>query len=265
MLEPEALVRKAIQTGLQALAITDHDNMDAYRLLSSLGDVGLRLIPGIEVSCEEHGREVHVLGYFLDPSHPQVRAYEQSSRIDRDKRGREMIDNLRKAGVGVTYDELSAEAAGAPITRPHLAAVLVRKGYASDVSAAFDKWLERGRVGYAPRTKFTVRDAVNLIRAAGGVSVIAHPARTYQDPRLFLSLLTLGIDGLEVYHPSHWHVTREYYRLLAVQHHLLITGGSDYHGSREYDERNFGTFGATEEMVNLLHTRSLQRRIHGTS
>jgi predicted metal-dependent phosphoesterase TrpH len=259
-------VTKASTAGFKALAITDHDNMDAHRQLrGENGFQGLRIIPGIELSCEENGREVHILGYYLDVDDAGVVEYENISRVDRDRRGREMVDNLRRSGVNVTYAELTDQAAGAPITRPHLATLLVQKGYAANISEAFHTWLDRGRVGYAARRRFSVRDAVNLIRTAGGVSVAAHPGRTYQDPRLFLSLLTLGIDGLEVHHPSHWNVTREYYRLLAVQHHLLVTGGSDYHGSREYDERNFGTFGATEEMVDALHTKALQRQIHGNN
>lgn len=262
---PEELVEKAIATGFRALAITDHDNMAAYRSLYADGynNPSLQLIPGIEFSCEENGREVHCLGFYLRADHPDVLAYEDHSRSDRERRAQEMVSKLNAAGIRISYAEVEDEAAGAHITRPHLASILVRRGYAQTLSDAFSKWLERGRIGYAARSRYSIRDAVMLTRAAGGVLIVAHPGRTYQDPRLFLSLITLGIDGIEVNHPSHWTATKEYYRLLADRHALLITGGSDYHGSREYDEQNFGEYGATQEMVEALRLRSLQRQIHG--
>lgn len=261
---PSELLDKAAAKGFKAIAITDHDNMEAHRILAK-GQVsaGLFLVPGIELSCSENGREVHILGYFLNAEHADLLAHEHTARTDRERRGQEMINNLRRAGVDVSYAELAEQAGSAPITRPHLAAILVRKGHARNMADAFTKWLEKGRIGYAERTKFSVRDAVSLIRTCGGVSLIAHPGRTYQDPRLFLSLLSLGIDGIEVFHPSHWNVTREYYRMLAIQHHLLLSGGSDYHGSREYDEQNFGTYGISEEQFDAIHTKAVQRRLHG--
>lgn len=261
ILSPTQLVEKAVQTGFKALAITDHDTMEAHRMLGKSDSTQpLRIIPGIELSCQEHGREIHILGYFLDPFNDKLCEHERQSREDRDRRAEKMVTQLRKAGVSITKEEVDVEASGAPIGRPHLAAILIRKGFATSMQDAFAKWLERGRIGYAEREKFTISDAVHLIRTAGGVSFVAHPGRTFQDPRLFLALIALGIDGLEVYHPSHWNVTREYYRLLAKQHNLLVSGGSDYHGSRSYDEQNFGTFGVTEEMLDVIHTKAIQYR-----
>ena len=264
LLSPMELVEKAIGKGLKALAITDHDTMEAHRILAtSAVPAGLFIVPGIELSCVENGREVHVLAYFLDSENSDIRKHEAFARTDRMRRAQEMVGQLRKAGVSITMNEVEEQAKGAPITRPHVAAVMVQKGFVANMSTAFEKWLERGRIGYAERTKFSIRDAVTLVRSAGGVSIVAHPGRTYQDPRLFLALLSLGIDGIEVYHPSHWNVTREYYRMLTVQHHLVLSGGSDYHGSREYDEQNFGTYGVSEDVLDAIHTKAVQRRLHG--
>lgn len=264
LLSPMELVNKAIGRGLKALAITDHDTMEAHRILAtSTVPSGIFIVPGIELSCVENGREVHVLGYFLDSENPDIIKHEAFARTDRMRRAQDMVSQLRKAGVNITMDEVIEQAKGALITRPHVAAVMVRKGFVANMSTAFEKWLEKGRVGYAERTIFSIRDAVTMVRLAGGVSIVAHPGRTYQDPRLFLALLSLGIDGIEVYHPSHWNVTREYYRMLTVQHHLLLSGGSDYHGSRDYDEQNFGTYGVSEDVLDAIHTKAVQRRLHG--
>lgn len=266
VLTPIDLVTKAERAGLRALAITDHDTMAAHDVLRDGGYNGpVQLIPAIEISCFEGGRDIHILGYHLDATNEAVRAYIEFFRIDRERRAQEMVERLRKAGVGIAYDEVLAEAAGAPIGRPHVARVLVNRGKAASIQKAFDQWLDRGKIGFVPKADHSVRQAVTMVRAAGGIAVIAHPAKTYNDPRLFLGLVASGIDGIEVYHPSHWFVTREYYRVLAKQHALVITGGSDYHGTRDYDERNFGTFGVPEDLLENLMDRVHYRRSQRTS
>jgi predicted metal-dependent phosphoesterase TrpH len=258
------LLEKAAAQGLQAISITDHDTMEAHRRLEREGiGVNVRVIPGIEISCYEHGRDIHLLGYYLDPNNAELQTYEGTFREDRDRRAREICEKLTSLRVPVSFAEVEDHAKGAPIGRPHIAAVLVKRGFVQSIQKAFDHYLDSSKPGYVPRSVFTVRDAVDLIHRAGGISVVAHPGRTFTDPRLFIALVSSGIDGIEVFHPSHWNVTREYYRTLAIQHRLVITGGSDFHGTRDYDENNFGTFGVTEELFDLLHIRSLQRQIHG--
>jgi 3',5'-nucleoside bisphosphate phosphatase len=221
------------------------------------------VITGVEISCNESGREIHVLGYHLDPDNDRLRSFEESFRADRDRRARSIVDNLRAQQVDITYDAVLEESKGGLIGRPHIAEVLVNKGYVSSIKKAFDRYLATDRPAYVARAPFTVAQAVELIRSSGGVAVIAHPHRMYMNPKTFLRLISSGIDGVEVYHPSHWPLTADFYRTLAERHHLLITGGSDFHGNREYDERNFGTVGATKQMVEALHIRALQRTLHG--
>lgn len=264
LLSPEQLLTKARSIGLQAIAITDHDTMQAHRLIRQMNETNdIRVIEGIEISCSEGGREIHILGYHLDPDNDELHAYEAEKRDERANRARQMVEKLNALKIPISFDEVTVIASGATIGRPHIAAAMVRNGSVSSIQKAFDSYLDSSRPAYVPRPTFTVRQAVTLVRNAGGVAIVAHPARTYMDPRLFLALIASGIDGIEVYHPSHWSVTREYYRMLAVKHGLLITGGSDFHGSRDYDEKNFGLFGATEEMTDSLHTRAIQRRLHG--
>ncbi len=268
VLSPFTLIEKAESAGLHAMAVTDHDNMDAHRIFHAAGYTGsMRIIPGIEISCQESGREVHLLAYGLNFEDAAVIEYEAFFRADRERRAREIVERLSKARVHLSYDEVAEQAGSAPIGRPHIAAVLIRRGIVRNVQQAFDSYLDVGKPGYVSKSPFSVKDATDMVHKAGGITSVAHPGRYYTDAHTFLTLTSAGIDGIEVYHPSHWFVTREYYRVLSEQHGLLITGGSDYHGSREYDERNFGTFGVSETHLAAIDQRITEVRegiLHGT-
>ncbi|MBU3742765.1 MAG: phosphatase [Candidatus Kapabacteria bacterium] len=262
---PDELVAMAEQAGLQFLGIADHDTVEAHHVLRKGGYNGpIRIMPAIELSCFEHQREIHVLGYCFDIDNADVLAYAAAKHIERYERAAQMVERLRRFGNAITIDEVVETAAGAPIGRPHIAAVLVKRGFVRSIQDAFDTWLDSTRPAYVTRPTFTVAEGVRLIRNAGGFASIAHPMRTFADPRLFLQLMASGINGVEVFHPSHYFTTREYYRVLAKQHGLMITGGSDFHGTRDYDERNFGKFGLTSERVDALlesvHARNLNVR-----
>jgi predicted metal-dependent phosphoesterase TrpH len=125
----------------------------------------------------------------------------------------------------------------------------------STIQQAFDIYLDVGKPGYAPKTPFPIAKAVEMVHRAGGILSVAHPGRYFTNPTSCLQLIETGVDAIEVYHPSHWYVTREFYRVLCSQHNLLITGGSDFHGTREYDEQNFGVFGVSESALKLLEDR----------
>lgn len=260
LLTPSRLMEKAEAVGLGAISITDHDTLAAYDVLRMEGYNGpVKLIPGIEVSCTEDRRDVHVLGYYIDHKDPTLRAYIDFFKTDRERRAREMVERLQRLRVNISFDEVQDHAGTAPIGRPHVAAVMVQRGFSKNLQNAFDVYLDTGKPAFVSKAPYSVKMAADMIHGAGGIAVIAHPGKTYHDPRLFLGLRTSGIDGVEVYHPSHWYVTREYYKALALQHGLLITGGSDYHGSREYDERNLGVFGVTQE-----HLDAIQEKVHAS-
>lgn len=264
LLSPFELIEKAESRGFSALAITDHDNVDAFRQLESGGYNGaLTVIPGIEISCFDFGREVHILAYFLDHHSEEVKSYEQFYREDRVRRAHEIIENLRRCRVSLSFQEVLDEAKGATIGRPHIASVLVRRKFVRSIQEAFDMYLDVNKPGYAAKTPFPIAQAVDMIHRAGGILSVAHPGRAFTSPESCLQLIKTGIDGVEVYHPSHWYATREFYRVLCEQHDLAVTGGSDFHGSRDYDEANFGTFGITESALNkLLVRRDIIRKEH---
>jgi len=263
---PEQVLDKATARGIQVLAFADHDTVEAHHVMRSQGYNGhVRLLAGIEVSCYEQGREIHVLGYAFDIDNPELLQHAAAQHIERETRARLMVDRLCHFGRPISFQEVADGANGAPIGRPHIAAVLVKRGHVSSVQQAFDQWLDTSRPAYVPRKVFTVAEAVRMIRNAGGISSIAHPMRTFADPRSFLQLVASGIDGVEVFHPSHFYSTREYYRVLAKQHGLIVTGGSDFHGSRDYDDRNLGRFGLTQDRLDTftdaLHVRSTFQRL----
>ncbi len=255
-LSPIELVEKATARGFSTLAITDHDNMNAYRALAEGGYNGpLNVIPGVEISCYDFGREVHILAYYLDHTSEEIMAYESFYREDRIRRAQEMVDNLRACRVNISLQEVLDQANGATVGRPHVATILVRKNIVSTIQQAFDVYLDIGKPGYAAKTPFPIAKAVEMVHRAGGILSVAHPGRYFTNPTSCLQLIETGVDAIEVYHPSHWYVTREFYRVLCTQHHLLSTGGSDFHGTRDYDEQNFGVFGVTESALRLLEER----------
>jgi hypothetical protein len=166
-----------------------------------------------------------------------------------------MLGHCRRLGLWLTLDELADGVPGQMLGRPHLAAALVRRGYCQTVREAFAQYLEPGRPAYEPPEEFPVVRALGLIHAARGLAVLAHPRRTFQSPRLLLSFLRRGFDGVEAFHPSHGAELQGYYATLARVHRLVVTGGSDFHGTRSYDEANFGSFGLTAELMDALAER----------
>ncbi|MEY2720249.1 MAG: hypothetical protein RLZZ273_1615, partial [Bacteroidota bacterium] len=185
----------------------------------------------------------------------EVQAYEKFYREDRIRRAREMVQNLNACRVNISIQEVLDEAKGATVGRPHVASILVRKKVVSTIQQAFDVYLDVGKPGYAAKTPFPIAKAVEMVHRAGGILSVAHPGRYFTNAEMCLQLINTGVDAIEVYHPSHWYVTREFYRVLCTQHNLLVTGGSDFHGTREYDDQNFGVFGVTESALKLLEHR----------
>ena len=260
-LHPFDLLNKVAERSISVLSITDHDTMEAHRLLQREGSSSqLMIVPGIELSCTQFGREIHVLGYFLDPFNDELMNYERHFRLDRERRAHNMVDLLQQIGVAISFDDVVDHAQSAPIGRPHVAAALLQRGHVSSIHEAFDRYLDTGKPGYAPRSPFSIREAVDLIRRVGGISSVAHPHRTFMDPTAFAQLLSAGLDGIEVYHPSHWTSTRAHYHDRAMEHQLVISGGSDFHGSRDYDEQNLGTVGLSEALFETFHVRAIQSR-----
>lgn len=256
---PRELVALAKQNGLHAVAVTDHDTTGGLQEAQAAGrELGVEVVPGIEISTEFEGKEVHVLGYYYDPDNQELQELTQAMRDDRLHRMDKMIAKLHAAGVDITRDEVVTEAQGGAIGRPHIARVLMRKGYVESIPEAFDKYLATGRPGYVDRMKITPSEAVQLIKRAGGVPVVAHPGLVDKD-HLFDELVPLGLAGLEAHHPDHPQEKRHHYEALAKHHGLIVTGGSDFHGAGAEHRGDLGSVHVPVDVVRQLREKATYR------
>ncbi|MCH8038954.1 MAG: PHP domain-containing protein [Nitrospinae bacterium] len=232
---PAEVVSLAHKASVTALAITDHDIVDGIpEALEAGTQLGVEVIPGIEISSRWEEKETHILGYFLKWQDPELQKCLADHRISRHTRNPQIVEKLNKFGLSLTYDEVKAKGHSASIGRPHIAQVLVEKGYVNSVKEAFDRYLGVGGDAYIPRELPEAREAIDWIRKAGGVPVLAHPGWTKQkgeDLKKFCKKLKeAGLLGIEVFYSTHHpRQTSEY---LGVARHLdlLVTGGSDFHG-----------------------------------
>lgn len=229
---PEAIVRGAAAGGLDVIAISDHDTSAAFARAEPIGrEVDVQVIPAIEVSSTFQGRDVHVLGYFIDPEAAPLRAYVQRAGRRREERMREMIGRLAATGVEVTYDAVEAAAGPgrASIGRPHLAQALVAAGHVASVPEAFDALIGDDCEAFVATHLLDPTAAVELIIAGGGVPIWAHPPSDLLDT-LLSPLLSAGLRGLEVYRPRPKRSDLRRNEEICRARGLLMSGGSDWHG-----------------------------------
>ncbi|KEO84211.1 PHP domain-containing protein [Tumebacillus flagellatus] len=256
---PRQLVERAHQNGLAAVAVSDHDTTAGVAEAQAAGrELGVEIVPGIELSTVFEGKEVHVLGYYYDPNHPALVELTTKMREDRVNRMEKMVVKLQEAGIDITREEVQAEAQGA-IGRPHFARVLMKKGYVSSMPEAFDKYLGYGKPGYVSRMKVTPVEGVNVILEAGGVPVVAHPGLIGKD-YLFDELVPHGLAGLEALHPDHDDEQRKHYLALAEHHGLIATGGSDFHGAGAEHRGELGSVNVPLDVVRRLQEKSAYLR-----
>lgn len=235
---PAELVRNAAAAGLDVVALTDHDSTRGHAEAIAALPAGLTLVTGAELSCRLDGVGMHMLAYLFDPEEPGLLAERELVRDDRVPRAKKMIARLNDLGVPVTWDQVARIAAGGSVGRPHIATALVELGVVDTVSDAFTpQWLADGGRAYAEKHETDPFEAIRLVKAAGGVTVFAHPGaakrgRTVPEAAM-AELAAAGLDGIEVDHMDHDAATRDRLRGLAADTGLLTTGSSDYHGSRK--------------------------------
>lgn len=218
--------------GLDVIALTDHDTCGGIdEALASLPD-NLHLIPGIELSTTLDHTELHILGYFIDHKHPDIVAHATSAALKRAERVRRIVEKLRDYKVNLSFDDVISAADGAPgvLARPHVARAMVNKGYVQSVSEAFDRFLGDDGPCFLPTELLLPHDAITLIRAAGGLAVWAHPNGARFD-EILPCLVNSGIDGLECIRPRMTPPEIRFFQETANRYGLLISGGSDWHGS----------------------------------
>lgn len=235
---PQRVVEMAVEAGLSAMAITDHDIMDAYEQAAPFAAAqGLELIPGLEMSAGLLGPngevDVHMLGLFMDLHHAPFQQRLAEQRTRRIRRTHEMVERLRALGLNISIEEVFAVAGEGAVGRPHVAQVLVTHGYVATPREAFDRYIGNNGPAYVPGTPTAPQEAIRAIREAGGIPVLAHPIYVKNDA-LIEQWAREGLVGLEVYHSSHAPEVVNRYKKLADRLGLLKTGGSDFHGtSRE--------------------------------
>lgn len=239
-LTPSQVVQLAVSQKLEAIALTDHDTADGIpEAMDAARGAGLELIPGIELSCEYHGKEIHILGLFIHPDKPAFAAEIRSLLEIRTRRNLEMLRRFQEAGFSITLQDLQAGNPNTVITRAHFARVLTEKGYASSMDQAFKKYLRYGGPYCMRKERITPEHALKILRDNHAFPSLAHIMQYKlswdENEKLISDLKKSGLMGLEVYHSSHHQGQIPRLQQLAAHYGLLPTGGSDFHGANKPD------------------------------
>ncbi len=237
---PTEVLEMAHKVGVTALAITDHDIVDGLPEAFEAGErLGIEVIPGVEISTEFNGSELHVLGYYLDRNDSVLLKRMQLLRNSRDTRNPLIVQKLQELGLDITYEEVKAVAGEGSVGRPHIARVLMDKGVVQTSKEAFNKYLADGKAAHVPRDLPSPEEAVRWIREAKGIPVMAHPLWVKASGDAFITLCeelkVAGLGGMEVHYSTHTPQQTKDFLSLAKKLDLLVTGGSDYHGVTKPD------------------------------
>ena len=253
-LSPTELVRLVAGQGLKQVSISDHDTTEglAEALQEAKNHDGLRIIPGIELSADIPGDEIHMLGYFIqyeDEEFQEILRRFRSGRVDR---AREMVEKLAALGIALDWERVQEIAGDGSVGRPHIALAMVEKGYCKEPKEAFPEYLGRNGLAYVERSKLTPPEAVEMLRKVGGVPVLAHPAYMSDLEANLGKLKAAGLMGIEVYYAKFKPDTIEHLKALADRYDLIPCGGSDYHGLGNEDDALPGTMGPPVSTVERL-------------
>lgn len=261
---PEELVALAVAGGLNGLALTDHDTVAGVpRLLAAARQQGLEAMGGVEVSTSYAPGAMHLLGYYVDHNDAHLAERLEWVRTGRHARNEAILRKLKQLGLPLTWEDIKAQCAGDVVGRPHLAQAMVQRGYVRHTKEAFDRYLARGAAAYVDRRTLTAKEAIAVIRQAGGVPVLAHPCTLDLDLKSLRTLLeqlrSSGLMGLEVHYPRHDREQTRCYAELARDLNLVATGGTDYHGARTPDLALGRGFGRLEVPPGTLHQLAARR------
>jgi len=262
-LSPPEIVAKAAEQGLTVIALTDHDTTEgiAPALAAASAFPGLRVIPGVELSADFAQGEAHILGYFIDNTHKELRARLESMRNSRCERAREMISKLEGIGIHIEWPRVQEIAGGGSVGRPHLAQAMLEKGYIGSFREAFTDYIGRGGPAYAERRKMTPEEAVELILRADGLPVLAHPLFIDDWQAMIVELKGAGLVGIETYYNGYTAREIDSLRVLAEKNGLIMTGGSDFHGIDAGTETALGGADVPMEVAERLMALAEQRAL----
>ena len=227
---PEELAAHGQKNHLAALALTDHDTVEGCaRMGAACQTAGIEFIPGTELTAEQDGNELHILGYFLDTQNSRLLSEITKFQSVRQNRIREMVERLNELDVPLKVDDVFALANCRSPGRPHVARAMVKAGLSGSLDEAFERYLKKGRPAWVPKMKMSAGEGIELIHQAGGLAVLAHPGLNRTDESI-PALVEAGLDGIECFHTKHSTTTSEHYLEITDQYNLLVTGGSDCHG-----------------------------------
>jgi predicted metal-dependent phosphoesterase TrpH len=259
---PDELVARAAGAGVTVLSVTDHDTVDAAAAAGeACARAGITFVPGIEITAVREEVDVHVLGYFLDPSAAGLRAFLSAQRLHRVERAGLMIDKLAALGFRLDADDILRRARDQPgksVGRPMIARALIAAGYVQTISEAFDHWLSPGRPGFVAREGAPPDEVIAQIHGAGGIASLAHPGVLRRDEWI-ADLASSGLDAIEVYHSKHDEEMPLRYRSIADRLGLALSGGSDYHADPSHGAVFPGSVSLPSADFDRLRDRATSR------
>ena len=256
---PEELAAQARRCELAAIALTDHDSVEGCQETArACAAVGIEFIAGTELTAEQNGNELHILGYCLDTLNARLLTQIATFQAVRQNRIREMVARLNRLKVPLSAEAVFALANCRAPGRPHVARALVAAGHCASLDEAFQRFLKRNRPAWVPKFKMSGAEALDLIHQAGGVAVMAHPGLNRTD-ELIPGMVEAGMDGIECFHTKHSTATTEHYLELADRYHLLVTGGSDCHGMNK-GKPLIGTVKVPYQLLEALKVRAAEIR-----
>ena len=256
---PEEVAAQGVRFGFSALALTDHDTVEGCARMAAACDAAtIEFIPGAELTAEQAGNELHILGYFLDTQNAKLLAEIGKFQVVRQQRIRDMVARLNELNVPLRAEAVFALANCQSPGRPHVARALVKAGLCRSLDEAFERFLKKGRPAWVPKAKMSAPEGIELIHQAGGLAVMAHPGLNRTD-EVIPELVAAGLDGIECFHTKHSPTTAARYLALAEKYNLLITGGSDCHGLSK-GRPLIGTVKLDYSYIEKLYAARDQRR-----
>jgi predicted metal-dependent phosphoesterase TrpH len=258
-LSPSELVREAQRCGLTTVAITDHDTYAGYFEARATGEeIGVSVINGIEITTMYKGRETHLLAYMFDVSNVEFKNTVFAQKRHRLERAQEIIEKLSRLGVALQEEDLLTHEKGVT-GRPHIASLMVRKGFVKTTKEAFDRYLSDKGPAFVKLSHIAIEKAIELVHQAGGVTSLAHPGLFFTDDDLTY-LRSKGLDGIEYLHPAHNFELQKRYQNWAESHDMILTGGSDFHGFSVKDKQFLGQVAIDIRLVNRLREAITNRK-----
>jgi 3',5'-nucleoside bisphosphate phosphatase len=251
---PGQIVLKAKKAGLDVISITDHDNLNGIpEAVEAAKELGVEVIPGVEISSDLGDREVHILAYFVEQNNQELERYLLFFREERIKRAERIVKKLNSLGLSISLNDVLDISQNSAVGRPHIAQVMLEKKLVSTYYEAFNKYIGNGCPAYEKKVHISPQSAFKIISDAGGLSFIAHPG--YMPESMLKDLIEAGVDGIEVVHPSHSNQQVRFYKGIVNEYFLLESGGSDFHGGKRDDDKTLGNYSVNFSILDAMRSR----------